>query len=56
MIVALPAVAGLSGKAFDGPEFADGYVVAMRVCALLCLVAAGIAGATIRPGGASTGP
>ena len=50
MIVVLPAVAGLSGKTFDGPEFADGYQVAMRFCALLCLVAAGIAGITIRSG------
>ena len=56
MIVALPAIAGLSGKTFDGPEFADGYVVAMRACALLCLLAAGIAWATIRPANASTDP
>lgn len=47
MIVVLPAVAGLSGHAFDGPEFADGYQVAMRVCALLCLFAAAIAAATL---------
>jgi MFS family permease len=48
MIVVLPAVAGLSGKTFDGPEFADGYQLAMRLCTLLCLVAAGIAVLTIR--------
>ena len=48
MIVVLPAVAGLSGKTFDSPEFADGYQLAMRFCTLLCLVAAGIAGFTIR--------
>lgn len=47
MVVVLPAVAGLSGQAFDGPEFADGYQIAMRVCALVCLVSAAIAGATL---------
>ncbi len=54
MIVVLPAVAGLSGKAFDGPEFADGYQLVMRVCTLLCFAAAGIAGVTMprrAPGG-----
>ncbi|MGI9615148.1 MAG: MFS transporter [Acidimicrobiales bacterium] len=54
MIVVLPAVAGLSGKTFDGPEFAGGYQLAMRVCVVLCLVAAGIAGFTIRPRNAPT--
>ncbi len=48
VIVVLPAVAGLSGTAFDGPEFADGYQIAMRVCILLCIVAGGIAAVTIR--------
>ena len=52
MIVVLPAVAGLSGKSFDGPDFADGYQIAMQACTLLCLIAAGIAGATIRSGNA----
>ena len=54
MIVVLPAVAGLSGKTFDGPEFADGYQLAMRVCTLLCLIAAGIAAVTIGSEDAST--
>ncbi len=54
MIVVLPAVAGLSGQTFDSPEFADGYQLAMRVCTLLCLAAAGIAGITIRPRNAPT--
>ncbi len=48
MIVVLPAVAGLSGAGFDGPEFADGYRVAMRTCALLSVLGAGIALTTIR--------
>ncbi len=48
MIVVLPAVAGLSSASFDSPEFADGYQLAMRVCVVLSLVAAGIAGVTIR--------
>ena len=52
MIVVLPAVAGLSGTTFDSPEFADGYQLAMQVCTLLCLVAAGIAWVTIRSGNA----
>lgn len=55
MIVVLPAVAGLSGKTFDSPEFADGYELAMRACALLCLVSAAIAGLTIRSGNAAPG-
>lgn len=50
MIVVLPAVAGISGQDFDGPEFADGYQLAMRTCAVLCLVAGGVASFTIRPG------
>jgi len=49
MIVVLPVAAGLSGETFESPQFADGYELAMRVCTLLCLVAAGIAGLTIRP-------
>lgn len=55
MIVVLPAVAGLSGKTFDSPEFVDGYRLAMRVCALLCLVAAGIAAVTLRSGPSKNG-
>lgn len=47
MIAVLPAIAGLSGRGFDDPQFANGYRVAMQVCAALCLVAAVIAGFTI---------
>lgn len=49
MIVAFPAVAGLSGQAFDSPEFSDGYQLVMRVSALLCIIAAAIAAVTIGP-------
>ena len=55
MIVVLPAVAGLSDTSFGGPEFADGYQLAMRVCIVLSLVAAGIAAVSIRAGTARTG-
>ncbi len=48
MIVVLPAVAGLSGHALHGPEFADGFMSAMRFCAALCLVAAVIAAFAFR--------
>ncbi len=54
MIVVLPAVAGLSGETFDSPAFAEGYQLAMRVCAMLCLVAAGIAAVSIHSRNAPT--
>ena len=48
MIAVLPAVAGLSGFGFDDPEFANGYQLALQVCAALSLLAAAIAAITIR--------
>ncbi|MDH3299617.1 MAG: hypothetical protein OES24_03835 [Acidimicrobiia bacterium] len=56
MIVVLPAIAGLSGKTFDGPDFAGGYQLAMQACTLLCFVAAGIAVPTMRSGQAPATP
>jgi hypothetical protein len=47
MIAVLPVAAGLSGQSFDGPEFAAGYEAALRICAVLSLVAAAIAAATM---------
>ncbi len=56
MIAVLPAVAGLSGQSFSDPGFADGYLVAMRVCAALCLVSAVIAALTIPARSEQAGP
>lgn len=43
MIAVLPAVAGLSGIDFDDPSFATGFSAAMRICAVLSLVAVAVA-------------
>ena len=56
MIVVLPAIVGLSGQRFDGPEFADGYQAALRICMGLSLVAAFIAGVSIRADDGSPQP
>ena len=49
MIAVLPAAAGLSGATFEGAAFADGYLTAMRLCAVLAVTAAFIAALTLGP-------
>jgi EmrB/QacA subfamily drug resistance transporter len=47
-VAVLPRVAGLTGSAADADAFADGFPRAARLSALLCVVGAAIAWATIR--------